>query len=105
MPMPDDCDPIQDAKHARETAAVLALDPKRALAAWEAADARKRAARAEVEAADHAWVTAAKVLAEAIEYATDGTHNREPVLIAGKVVTVKWDDYWTVKVQTPPVLG
>lgn len=106
MPAPDDLDPIQDAKHAREGECSAALTPAQALAAWEAADARKAAAKQEQYDADAAWVKAAADLGTLIDDATPEQTRRPTVVIAGKVVTVEWDgDYWTVSVQTPPVLG
>ena len=80
------------------------MTPTEALAAWEAADARKVAAKQEQYAADAAWVAAAKVLADAIETALRDNGTR-PVMIGGKLVEVEWDAGWMVKVQTPPVLS
>jgi hypothetical protein len=80
------------------------MTPTGALAAWEAANARKEAAKQEQYLADAAWVEASKVLAEVIDAATPG-NTRGPVIIAGKVVEVEWDGYWRVSVQTPPVLS
>lgn len=80
------------------------MTPAEALAAFEAADKRKEAAKTEQLAADAAWVDAAAALAGAIQTALPEEHN-PTVLIAGKVVSVEFDGYWTVNVQTPPVLG
>ena len=110
MPPTDDCDPVQDVKHARETSLPAATErrrptPAEALANYEAANLRKAAAKREQEAADAAWVAAAEALHEAVESVLgDGIHHY-PVLIGGKLVDIEWDELWSVSVRTPPVVG
>lgn len=110
MPPTDDCDPVQDAKHAREASLSAATErrrptPAEALANYEAANARRIAAAAEVVAADSAWKAATEDLHEAVESVLgDGVHHY-PVLIAGKLVDIEWDELWSVSVRTPPIVG
>lgn len=81
------------------------MTPSEALAAYEAADARLKAAKAELAAAEGGWVGAAKSLSEAIEAALPD-RGRPAVMIGGKLVLAHWDgDYWIVTVETPAVLG
>ena len=78
--------------------------PADALAAWEAADRRKAAAKQEQQDSDAAWVQAAQRLAEVIDMATGGRGGC-PVMIGHKVVEIEWDEYWQVTVRTPEVIG
>lgn len=78
--------------------------PAGALAAWESANRRRKAAEQEQIDADTAWIQAAKQLAEVIDTATGG-RGGQPVMIRGKVVEIEFDDYWKVTVRTPEVIG
>jgi hypothetical protein len=78
--------------------------PAEALAAWERADARKRALEKDLAEAISNWREWSKRLADAIERAGFPANNT--VLIGKRIVTVeRHSGVVLVEVQTPPVLG